>query len=219
MAVLVWDETGKRRFETGIDRGVLYLQSVNGSYGKGVAWSGLSGVTETPAGAEVTKVYADNMAYLSLMSAETLGMTITAYTYPDEFMQCDGTATPTGVKGLNIFQQKRVPFGLCYRTKNGTDTDPEAGYKLHMAYGLLASPSEKAYSTVNESPEALNFSWTVNSTPVAVKDLKPTSLITVSSLDADPAKLKSLEGLLYGAEATDAKLPLPDEIITLFKGA
>lgn len=215
MAPLTWDQVGEKTYETGVDRGVLYLPNASGVYNSGFAWNGLTGVTESPAGAEATPQYADNIKYLNLISAETFGGTIEAYTYPDEFMACDGTAVPA--PGVAVGQQNRKMFGLSYRTKKGNDVDGDAfGYKLHLLYGLLASPSEKAYATVNDSPEALTFSWEVSSTPVPVTGLKPTSLIVVDSTVVDPADLTSLEHLLYGFSAVVAALPTPDAVIALF---
>lgn len=216
MAKLVWDKTGERFYETGVDRGVLYPQ-VSGAYPKGVAWNGLSAVTESPSGAEATAVYADNIKYLSLMSAEEFGATIEAYMYPPEFAECDGSASLE--EGVSIGQQSRKPFGLCYRTMLGNDTEgTDHGYKLHLIYGALASPSEKGYATINDSPEAMTMSWDLTTTPVAVEGFKPTASITIDSTKADPTKLAALEKILYGSdesEPTEPRLPLPDEIKTL----
>lgn len=211
---LVWDAAGKRLYETGVSKGVLYVQNDSGAYTKGVAWNGLTGVTESPSGAEATAMYADDMKYLNMYSAEEFGATIEAYTYPDEFAECDGSAEL--VKGVIIGQQKRKAFGLCYRTVLGNDvTGEDYGYKLHIIYGAMASPSEKAYATVNDSPEAITFSWEITTTPVNVANLKPTASLTIDSTKADPSKLSALETILYGSENTDPRLPLPDEIKTL----
>lgn len=218
MAKLVWDQTGERLYETGSDRCVLYKQSADGSYPKGVAWNGFTGLTESPSGAEPTKLYANNGVYLTLTSVEEFGATLTAYMYPDEFGECDGSAEP--VAGVSVGQQKRSPFGLCYRTLIGNDTEGEKhGYKLHMIYGAKVSPSEKAYQTVNDSPEATEMSWEINTTPVAVEGYDPTALITVDSTKVDSAKLKALEDILYGSATEEARLPLPDEIFTILKNA
>lgn len=215
MAKLVWDKTGERYYETGVKMGVLYPQE-NGKYPKGVAWNGLTAVTESPSGAEATALYADDTKYLSLMSAEEFGATIEAYTYPDEFAQCDGSAELA--EGVIIGQQKRKAFGLCYRTVLGNDTDNnDYGYKLHLIYGALAAPSEKAYATVNDSPEAITFSWEVTTTPVNVAGFKPTASITIDSTKVNPEKLATLEAKLYGSESEEATLPLPDEVATIFK--
>ena len=217
MSRLVWDQTGERLYETGVKMGVLYPQE-SGAYPKGVAWNGLTAVTESPSGAEATALYADDTKYLSLMSAEEFGATIEAYTYPDEFAQCDGSAEIAD--GVSIGQQKRKAFGLCYRTVLGNDTDNnDYGYKLHLIYGALAAPSEKAYATINDSPEAITFSWEVSTTPVSVEGFKPTASITIDSTKADPTKLKALEDILYGATETEARLPLPNEVATLMKKA
>lgn len=214
MAALTWDDSGKRLYETGIDRGVLYVMK-SGSYGTGVAWNGLTGVTESPSGAEATALYADNIKYLSLYSAEEFGATIEAYTYPDEFAECDGSAQLA--KGVTIGQQDRATFGLCYRTLVGNDTEGQGhGYKLHIIYGAMASPSEKAYATVNDSPEAITFSWEITTTPVNVADMKPTACVVIDSTTADSTKLAELEKKLYGDESNEPKLVLPDEIKTIF---
>lgn len=214
MSKLIWDQTGERTYETGVSQCALYLQGNNGTYPKGVAWSGITGVTESPSGAEPTAVYADNIKYLSLTSAEEFGATIEAITYPEEFEACDGSAELA--KGVVIGQQDRKAFGLAYKTIVGNDTDSNAyGYKLHLIYGCKAAPSEKAYATVNESPETITFSWEVNTTPVAVDGHKPTASITIDSTKADAAKLKALEEILYGSESEEARLPLPDEVATL----
>lgn len=201
MAKIVWDETGKRFFETGVDHGVLYPIQANGQYNKGVAWNGLTGVTESPSGAEATDLYADNIKYLSMRSAETFGATVEAYTYPDEFAECDGSANL--VEGVVIGQQSRKIFGLSYRTQVGNDVDgQDHGYKLHLIYGATASPSEKAYATINDSPEAITFSWELATTPVNVTGFKPTASVTIDSTKADPACLKKLEDILYGGVMT-----------------
>lgn len=211
---LVWDAAGERLYETGVKKGVLYVQDNDGEYPKGVAWNGLTGVTESPSGAEANAIYADDMKYLNLYSAEEFGATIEAYTYPDEFAECDGSAELTN--GVNIGQQKRKAFGMCYRTVLGNDiTGEDYGYKLHIIYGAMASPSEKAYATINDSPEAITFSWEITTTPVNVADLKPTASLVIDSTKADRAKLAALENILYGSESDDPRLPLPDEIKTL----
>lgn len=221
MSKIVWDKTGERLYETGVKNGVLYLQT-DGVYNKGVAWNGLTAVTESPSGAEATALYADDMKYLNLYSAEEFGATIEAYTYPDEFAECDGSKEL--VDGVVIGQQTRKVFGLCYRTVIGNDTDGEAhGYKLHIIYGAMASPSEKAYATINDSPEAITFSWELTTTPVNVTGAKPTASVVIDSTKADPTKLAALEVILYGKDPTtlggndgvDPRLPLPDELKTL----
>jgi hypothetical protein len=218
MTALTWDQVGERLYETGVDHGVLYIPNGSGIYDMGVAWNGLTAVTESPAGAEASPQYADNIKYLNLVSAEEFGATVEAYTYPEEFGQCDGTAAPSA--GVLLGQQGRKTFGLAYRTRLGNDLDGvDYGYKLHLIYGALAAPSEKAYSTINDSPEAITFSWEVATTPVLVDSYKPTSVIVVDSSEVDPADLANLEEILYGAEGVDPRLPLPDEIITLFAGA
>lgn len=210
MAKIVWDETGKRFYETGVKQGVLYVQA-EGAYPKGVAWNGLTAVTESPSGAESTPLYADDIKYLNLVSKEEFGATIEAYTYPDEFAQCDGTAEL--VAGVAIGQQSRKSFGLCYRTTLGNDTKGNNhGYKLHLIYGATAAPSEKAYASINESPEAITFSWELTTTPVAVTDHEPTACITIDSTKVDAGKLAELEAVLYGSASEEARLPLPDEI-------
>lgn len=214
MSKLVWDNTGERLYETGVSKGVLYIPT-GGVYSKGVAWNGLTAVTESPSGAEATPLYADDIKYLNLMSNEEFGCTIEAYTYPDEFAECDGSASL--VDGVYIGQQARKTFGFCYRTVLGNDTESnDHGYKLHLVYGCLAAPSEKSYATVNDSPEAITFSWEVSTTPVNVTGHKPTACITIDSTKADPTKLATLEAKLYGAESTEAMLPLPDEIAQIF---
>lgn len=199
MAKIVWDQTGERLYETGVDHGVLYVQQTGGTYPKGVAWNGLTTVTESPSGAEATPLYADNIKYLNLMSTEEFGATIEAYTYPDEFAECDGSSTL--VDGVTIGQQTRKTFGMCYRTSLGNDVDGTAyGYKLHIIYGATASPSEKAYATVNDSPEAITFSWEVTTTPVNVTNAKPTASLVIDSTKADPDKLAEFEAILYGSD-------------------
>lgn len=213
MAKLVWDQTGERLYETGVKQGVLYVQE-SGAYPKGVAWNGLTAVTESPSGAEATALYADDIKYLNLMSAEEFGGTIEAYMYPDEFKACNGEAEL--LEGVNIGQQSRKTFGLCYRTTIGNDVNGnEHGYKLHLVYGALASVSEKAYATINDSPEAITFSWEFSTTPVNVTGHKPTSILTIDSTKVDETKLAALEAKLYGTESEEASLPLPDAIVTL----
>lgn len=218
---LKWDQTGERLYETGVKQGVLYIPT-NGVYSKGVAWNGLTAVTESPSGAEVTALYANDGKYLNLMSAEEFGATIEAYTYPDEFAACDGSKELAD--GVTIGQQARSNFGLCYKTTVGNDTEGnDHGYKLHIIYGALASPSEKAYSTINDSPDAVTFSWEVTTTPVNVTGAKPTASLVIDSTKADPTKLTALEDILYGkdassgssSQAVEPRLPLPDEIKTL----
>ena len=217
MSKLVWDESGKRFYETGVKNGVLYVQDESGNYPKGVAWNGLTAVTESPSGAEATELYADDMKYLEIRSAETFGATIEAYTYPEEFEVCDGSAAIA--KGVNAGQQDRKPFGLCYRTVVGNDVQGNAlGYKLHLIYGAVASPSEKAYSTINDSPEAITFSWEVTTTPVNLDGFKPTACITIDSTKVEPTKLAELEKKLFGDTSTEAQLPLPNEIKQMFAG-
>lgn len=217
MAKIVWDQTGERFYETGVKNGVLYIPT-DGVYSKGVAWNGLTAVTESPSGAEATPLYADDIKYLNLMSAEEFGATIEAYTYPDEFAECDGSASLA--TGVMIGQQSRKTFGLCYRTTLGNDTaGNDFGYKLHIIYGALAAPSEKAYATINDSPEAITFSWEITTTPVNVTGAKPTACITIDSTKADAEKLAALEKILYGDAEVEARLPLPDEIKTLMASA
>lgn len=222
MSKLVWDKTGERYYETGVKQGVLYPIQKDGTYSLGVAWNGLTAVTESPSGAEATPLYADDIKYLNLMSAEEFGATIEAYTYPDEFADCDGSAPLAA--GVMAGQQTRKTFGLCYRTVFGNDVDGNNhGYKLHIIYGALAAPSEKAYATINDSPEAIIFSWEVTTTPVNVTGFKPTSTIVIDSTKADSTKLAALEDILYGKDPTTEggsdgvtpRLPLPDEIVTI----
>ena len=217
MAKLVWDESGKRLYETGVGKGVLYVQGENGEYQNGVAWNGLTAVTESPSGAEPTALYADDIKYLELFSAEEFGATIEAYTYPEEFEACDGSAS-LGT-GVTIGQQDRKAFGLCYRTVVGNDVKGnEHGYKLHLVYGAKAKPSEKAYATVNDSPEAVTFSWEVTTTPVNVAGFKPTASVTIDSTKIEPDKLKAIEDKLYGTQDQEPTLLLPDEIAQIVKG-
>lgn len=219
-----WDETGKRFYETGVDHTVLYPISNDGKYNKGVAWNGVTAITETPSGADPNNLYADNIKYLVLVGAEDFGYNIEAYTYPDEWAACDGSAEP--VPGMTIGQQSRKTFGLCHRTKLGNDVDgQDHGYKLHLLYGGLASPSERNYQTVNDSPEAINFSWDVTTTPVDVPGFKPTACVIIDSTKVSAAKLAALEEILYGKDPTteggsdgvEARLPLPAEVIDLLK--
>lgn len=214
---LTWDQTGERLYETGVQKGVLYVQE-GGAYPKGVAWNGLTAVTESPSGAEPTALYADDIKYLNLMSNEEFGATIEAYMYPDEFGVCDGSASL--VEGVSIGQQARKAFGLCYRTTVGNDTDGnEHGYKLHLIYGALAAPSEKAYATINDSPEAITFSWELTTTPVAVTGHKPTACLTIDSTKVSEAAMAAIEAALYGSAEKEAYLPLPDEVKTIIEGA
>lgn len=218
MSKIVWDAIGEHTFETGVRNGVLYLKGVEGTYNTGVAWNGLISVSESPEGAEPTDLYADDIKYITLMSAENFKATIEAYTYPVEFEECDGSATIA--KGVVIGQQTRKPFGLCYRTAIGNDTDGnEHGYKLHIVYGCQASPSEKQYSTINDSPDAITLSWEVSTTPVNVNGKKPTATLIIDSTKADKAKLTALEAILYGSEEAEPRLPMPDEIATLMTAA
>lgn len=216
MTQLVWDQVGERFYETGVDHGVLYKPDNNGVYNQGFAWNGLVSVTESPSGAEATPQYADNIKYLNLVSYEDFGATIEAFTYPDEFAEHDGTAVPE--TGVYVGQQVRKPFGLSYRTKVGNDLNPDLGYKIHLVYGALAAPSEKAYSTVNDSPEAITFSWEVSTTPVPVTGFKPTSYMCIDSTKVSPTALAALEQLLYGTVGVDPALPSPDDVINLFDG-
>ena len=211
MSKIVWDQTGERLYETGVKQGVLYVQDSGGTHRKGVAWNGLTAVTESPSGAEATPLYADDVKYLNLISTEELGGTIEAYTYPDEFAECDGSASIA--TGVYIGQQSRKTFGMCYTTTVGNDVDSNAhGYKLHLIYGALASPSEKAYSTINDSPEAITFSWEFSTTPVNVTGFKPTANIVIDSTKATPEKLAALEKILYGDTEVEPRLPLPNEV-------
>ena len=222
-----WDQDGHRQFETGTDRGVLYVMS-SGVYGDGVAWNGLTAVTESPSGAEANAIYADNRKYAELRSAEEFGCTIEAYTYPDEFAVCDGSAELVSSSGLYIGQQDRSKFGFSYRTKVGTDTDVSASgdYKIHIVYGCTASPSEKSYQTINDSPEAITFSWEVTTTPVEVSGFNPTSVVTIQKSKADATKFANLEAMLYGTagdssaspvvDPVPGKLPSIQELVTMF---
>lgn len=213
MAKLVWNEIGKRFYETGVEKGVLYPQE-GGAYPKGVVWDGLTGVTESPSGAEATPLYASNIKYLNLMSKEEFGATVEAYTYPDEFAACDGSAELS--KGVSVGQQPRKLFGMSYVTLKGNDTEStDHGYKIHLIYGAMASPSERAYATVNESPEAITFSWAITTTPVEVKGMKPSACITIDSTKVEAPKLKALEDALYGTAEKEAHLPLPEELLTI----
>lgn len=220
MAKLKWDQTGERFYETGVKNGVLYIQETGGVYPKGVAWNGLSAVNESPSGAEASAIYADDMKYLNLYSAEEFAATIEAYTYPDEFAECDGSAQLAD--GVTVGQQARKTFGMCYKTTLGNDIEANKyGYKLHIIYGAKAAPSEKAYATINDSPEAITFSWEVSTTPVSVEGFEPTASLTIDSTKADPVKLKALEDILFGTDSEPAgenpgpRLPLPNEIKTL----
>lgn len=218
MAKLVWDATGERKYENGVRNGVLYVMDESGTYPKGVAWNGLTAVTESPSGAEATALYADDVKYLNLISAEEFGATVEAYTYPDEFAQCNGEASL--VNGVTIGQQPRKTFGMVYRTVLGNDIENESyGYKLHIIYGAVASPSEKAYATINDSPEAITFSWELKTTPVVVNGFKPTASLTIDSTKANAEKLTALEDILFGSETVEARLPLPNEIATLMNAA
>lgn len=222
MTRLAWDKVGDRLYETGVDRGVLYIPDNGGNYTKGYAWNGLTTLTESPSGADSNPQYADNIKYLNLLSAEQFGGTIEAFTYPDEFAQCDGTATPQA--GIAIGQQSRKSFGLSYRTRVGNDVDgTDHGYKVHVIYNALAAPSERAYGTINDSPSAISFSWAITTTPVEVGTIggvsyKPTATLTIDSTKVDATALANLEDILYGTAGVDPRLPLPAEIIALFSG-
>lgn len=216
MTALTWDALSDRIFETGVDHGVLYLPNVGGVYDTGFAWNGLVSVTESPSGAEATPQYADNIKYLNLISVEQFEGTIEAFTYPSEFAACDGSVTPEA--GLRIGQQPRSSFGFSYRTKVGNAIDPNLGYKIHLVWGCMATPSEKAYNTVNDSPEAMTFSWDITTTPVSVTGYEPTSSMTIDSTVVDSTALATLESLLYGSVGVDPALPTPDEVIALFSG-
>lgn len=218
MARLIWDKTGERIYETGVKQGVLYPIQNGGLYTKGVAWNGLTAVTESPSGAEASPQYADDIKYLNLVSAEEFGATIEAFTYPDEFAVCDGSVEIE--PGVIVGQQNRKLFGLSYRTALGNDVDgTDHGYKLHLIYGALAAPSEKAYATINDSPEAITFSWEVTTTPVSVSNLKPTASLIIDSTKVDTAKLTVLENILYGTDSVEPRLPFPDEVAAIFKVA
>lgn len=215
MAKLVWGEVGKRYYETGVKKGVLYVQDSKGTYPSGVAWSGLTSVSESPSGAEATALYADDIKYLNLRSAEEFGATIEAYFYPEEFEVCDGSASLAA--GVVIGQQTRKPFGLCYRTTLGNDVEYEDyGYKLHLVYGAQASPSQRSYATVNDSPEAATFSWEITTTPVEVAGHKPTATLVIDSTKVDAGKLSELEAILYGSADNEPRLPLPTEVAAIF---
>lgn len=214
MAKLVWDQIGERAYETGVDRGVLFPFSA-GAYPKGVAWSGLTNITETPSGAEDTAFYADNIKYLTLKSAEELGITLECYTYPDEWKECNGEKEVAA--GVNIGQQSRTTFGLAYRTKIGNDTEGhEHGYKIHLIWGCSASPSERAYGSINDSPEPATFSYEISTTPVMLDGYNATSIATIDSRTAEAEKLKALEDMIWGTAENEAKLPLPSELVELF---
>ena len=213
MTKLNWDVQGERYYETGVSKGVLYPFK-EGKYSKGVAWNGLTAVNESPSGAEPTPLYADNIKYLNLLSNEEFAATVEAYTYPDEFAECDGSAELA--TGVSVGQQKRIPFGMSYVTKLGNDTDgQDHGYKIHLIYGALAKPSQKNYATINDNPEAITFSWELSTTPVAVPNLKPTACITIDSTKVEPGKLKKIEDKLYGTESEEAALPTPTELAAL----
>lgn len=215
MSKITWDKSGERYYETGVKKGVLYVMD-KGAYGNGVAWNGLTAVTESPSGAEASPMYADDIKYLNLYSAEEFAATVEAYTYPDEFAECDGSAEIA--PGVTIGQQKRKTFGLAYSTILGNDTDGnDYGYKIHLIYGANAAPSEKAYATVNDSPEAITFSWELSTTPVEVEGFKPTASLTIDSTKTTPEKMKAIEDILYGTESIEPRLPLPSEIAELLK--
>ena len=217
MSMLEWDKTGERQYTTGVDKVVLYVQSA-GAYPNGVAWNGVTAITESPSGAEPTPLYADNIKYLNLISAEELALTIEAYMSPEEFDQCDGSASVA--KGVTIGQQDRKQFGLAYRTIIGNDVDGNNhGYALHLVYGCMAAPSERANNTINDSPEAATLSWEVSTTPVNVTGFKPTASLEIKSTEADPDKLAALESVLFGGTDSEARLPLPDEVIEMMKDA
>lgn len=224
-ARLTWDGTGERFYHTGVKNGVLYPQNSSGAYPKGVAWNGLTGVDSSPEGAEVTDLWADNMKYASFRSAENYGGTIKAYTFPDEFYACDGYGSPTGLDGMHIGQQKRVAFGFCYRTEVGSDTTSESddGYVLHLVYGATVSPSEQSHETINDNPDAMEFSWDFTTTPVtmatALANSKPTSYIELESLKLGSTKMTAIENVLYGSSSADARLPLPDEVASILTAA
>jgi len=215
---LEWDKSGEKYYETGVDRGVLFVKDTTGKYGKGVAWNGLINVNESPSGAEANALYADNQKYLNLVSAEEFGASIEAYTYPDEFEVCDGCAEPED--GVILGQQTRREFGFAYRTLIGNDTDgQDHGYKIHLVYNALAAPSEKANASVNDSPEAVTFSWEISTTPIPVTGYKPVAHIVIKSTKADATKLKAFEDLIYGTEDQEPTLPTPEEVIAMFKAA
>jgi hypothetical protein len=218
MSKLVWDKVGERFLETGVDHAVLYPQDSTGAYPKGVVWNGITGITESPSGAEANDIYADNIKYATLRSAETFGATIEAYTSPEEFAKCDGSAEIA--KGVVIGQQSRNPFGLSYRTQiqNDTATEDDDAYKLHLIYNATASPSGRSYTTINDSPEGITLSWEITTTPLDVPGFKPASTITIDSSAVDSTKLKALEDLLYGTDSDEAQLPLPEKVIEIFTG-
>ena len=216
MARLIWDEVGQRFFETGVKNGVLYVQDNDGSYKNGVVWNGLTAVTESPSGAEETPLYADDVKYLTLRSAEEFGATVEAYTYPEEFEQCDGSATIAN--GVTIGQQARRAFGLCYRTSVGNDIQGQNfSYKLHLIYGCTVAPSEKSYSTINDNPEAITFSWELSTVPVPVDGFSPTASLVIDASKVDEGKMALLEDALFGDESNEAKLLLPNEIMEMLK--
>lgn len=215
MPKLEWDKTGERLYETGVSKGVLYPQS-KGTYPSGVVWNGLISVSESPEGAEATPLYADNIKYLNLMSAEEFKATVEAYMYPEEFAACNGEAELT--QGVTVGQQPRTPFGLSYQTKIGNDSDNEAGYKIHLIYGALAAPSEKAFTTVNDNPEAITFSWELSTTPVEITGMKPSATLIIDSTKVDPEKMAAIEKVLYGDGDTEARLPLPNEVNSIING-
>ena len=218
MPKITWDKTGERFFETGVNKGVLYPQDATGAYPKGVAWNGLTAVTESPSGAEATPLYADNIKYLNLMSAEEFGATVEAYTYPDEFAACNGEVSLAD--GVTVGQQARKAFGMAYQTRIGNDVEgSELGYKIHIIYNALAAPSEKAYNTINDSPEAITFSWELTTTPVEVTGGKPTATLVIDSTKVSEAALAAIEAALYGTESEEAHLPLPDEVVSIINGA
>lgn len=217
MAKLVWDKTEDRRYETGVDHGVLYPMTSTGTYGDGVAWNGLTGVTESPSGAESSPIYADNIKYLNLISAEDFGATIEAYTYPDEFAECDGSASIA--EGVTVGQQTRKAFGMSYRTKIGDTNSNDAGYKIHIIYGAKAAPSERSYATVNDSPEAITFSWELSTTPVNVTGHNPTAVLTIDSTKTSKAAMTAIETALYGTETDEPKILLPDEVVSIVQTA
>ena len=217
MSKIVWDQVGERFYETGIDHGVLYPQSNEGTYDNGVAWNGLTSVSESPSGAEPTDLYADNIKYISIRSAETFGATVEAYTYPDEFAVLDGSAALAD--GVIIGQQTRKAFGLCYRTRVGNDIQFENyGYKLHLLYGCSVSPSEKSYQTINDSPEAITFSWEMTTVPVNVTGFKPTATLILDSSTLGTSKMEAIEDVLYGSNSANPRLPLPDEVLSIING-
>lgn len=215
---LEWDATGTRFYEMGTDHGVLYLQDDKNEYSKGVAWNGLTAITESPSGADANDLWADNIKYGSIRAAEKFGCTVEAFTYPDEFAECDGSAEP--IPGLSIGQQRRKPFGFSYRTEihNDTASEKDDGYKIHLVYGATASPSDKGYTTINDSPDAITFSWEIDTTPVNVTGYKPTALMVVNTTKFEPEMIKKLEDILYGTEDDEARLPLPDEVISILGG-